>query len=61
MGSLLYLVIMSALQAVRGREHGKHVLLLEGGGGAGDEDSRGAVASDGGEDYLVASGGDSRF
>jgi hypothetical protein len=48
---------MSALQAVRVGDHGKHVLLLEGRDGAGNESTGSHLASDGEENYLVASGG----
>ena len=47
---------MSALQAVRVRDHRRHGLLLEGRYGADDEDTRGAVAGDGAEDYVVPGG-----
>jgi ribose transport system substrate-binding protein len=44
---------MSAFQAVRVREHTKHVLFLEGRGGAGDESTRSDFAGHGQEDHLV--------
>jgi len=49
---------MSALRAVRMREHAKHGLLPEGRDGAGDERTGRNVAGDGQEDYLVARSGD---
>ena len=51
---------MSALRAVRIGDHAEHGNLSEGRGGAGDESTGRDAAGDGEEDYLVASGGDSR-
>ena len=51
---------MSALQAVRVREHGSHDLLLEGRSGAGDESTGSDLAGHGQEDHLVAGSGDYR-
>src|SRR5215469_3537146 len=50
---------MSALQAVRVREHAGHVLLHEGRSGAGDESTRSTVAGDGTKDHMVSGGRDS--
>src|SRR5579864_757958 len=49
---------MSALQAVRMRDHAEHGSLSEGRDGAGDESTGRDVASDGEEDHVVAGGGD---
>src|SRR5438552_9446133 len=49
---------MSALRAVRIRDHAKHGSLSEGRDGAGNESTGRDVAGDGKEDYLVAGGGD---
>src|SRR6201997_5426556 len=49
---------MSALRAVRMRDHAKHGLLPEGRDGAGDESTGCDVASNGEEDHVVAGGGD---
>src|SRR6266496_1477362 len=49
---------MSAFQAVRVRDHGKHGFLPEGRDGAGHESTGRDVAGDGEEDHLVAGGGD---
>jgi hypothetical protein len=51
---------LSALQAARVRDHGKHGILLEGRDGVGDESTGRDFAGDGEEDYLVPSGGDHR-
>src|SRR5664279_3814177 len=45
---------MSALRAVRAGKHGKHVGLLEGRGGTGDESTGSDFAGFGQEDHLVA-------
>src|SRR5579859_6288934 len=49
---------MSALRAVRMRDHAEHGSLSEGRDGAGDESTGRDVASDGEEDHVVAGGGD---
>jgi hypothetical protein len=49
---------MSALQAVKVREHARHGLLVEGRRGAGDENTGSDFAGDGEEDHVVAGGGD---
>src|ERR1700745_235467 len=49
---------MSALRAVRIRDHAEHGSLSEGRDGAGDESTGCDVAGDGEEDHLVAGGGD---
>src|SRR5258708_29317811 len=49
---------MSALRAVRIRDHAKHGSLSEDRDGAGNEGTGRDVAGDGEEDYLVAGGGD---
>src|ERR1035441_594411 len=49
---------MSALRAVRIRDHAEHGDLSEGRDGAGDESTGCDVAGDGEEDHLVAGGGD---
>src|SRR5579864_146649 len=51
---------MSALRAVRIRDHAEHGSLSEGRDGAGDESTGRDVASDGEEDHVVAGGGDPR-
>src|SRR5271170_1453858 len=50
---------MSALRAVRIRDHAEHGNLSEGRDGAGDESTGRDVAGDGEKDHLVAGGGDS--
>ena len=47
---------VSALQAARVGDHGKHGFLLEGRGGAGDESTGSDFAGHGEEDYMVAGG-----
>jgi hypothetical protein len=51
---------MSAFQAVRVGDHGKHGLLLEDRSGAGDESAGSHFASYGEENYLVAGSRDHR-
>src|SRR5579859_7368830 len=50
---------MSALRAVRIRDHAEHGSLSEGRDGAGDESTGRDAAGDGEEDHVVAGGGDS--
>jgi hypothetical protein len=47
---------VSASQAARVRDDGRHVLLHEGRDGAGDENTGSVVASDGEEDHVVSGG-----
>src|SRR5208337_5395551 len=49
---------MSALRAVKIRDHAEHGSLSEGRDGAGDEGTGRDVAGDGEEDHVVAGGGD---
>src|SRR5579864_3305694 len=49
---------MSALRAVRIRDHAEHGSLSEGRDGAGDESTGRDVTGDGEEDHVVAGGGD---
>jgi len=49
---------MSALRAVRIRDHAEHGSLSEGRDGVGDESTGRDVAGDGEEDHVVAGGGD---
>lgn len=49
---------MSAFRAVRVGDHAGHDHLLEDRDGAGDEGTGSAIASDGEEDHVVASGRD---
>jgi hypothetical protein len=51
---------MSALQAVKVRDHAHHDLLHEGRDGAGDESTRSDFASYSQEDHVVAGGGNYR-
>ena len=51
---------LSAFQAVRVGEDGRHVLLPEGGDGAGDESAGSDFAGHGEEDHVVASSADHR-
>jgi len=44
---------MSAFAAARVRDHARHVLLLEGRSGAGDEDTGSDFAGHGEEDHVV--------